>query len=315
MSSKLSILLSFAFIVLCSAFALAECAPPTQAGAVLCFPTANATVNTPFNIEGGATGKNDSPITAMVLYVDNQRKYEFTYTSHFVQTDFNGYYDGWHHAVLNAWDAQGNLYQASAYFNYLTGGNGNYNPSCSRPQTGIHLCLPLNNAWYPEIDMPVLATGSSVIKSMSIYVNGELRQSTNDNYIMGGMGMSPTNTPVTVKVTGTDGKGHKWSATASGMRQYYDGWCMKSCDPGITIQSPPPATDQSSPFTLSAQVQKNPKPITAMKLYLDNTQVGSSTGPTIYQTINAAHGTHLITVQAWDTTGMLYKTQQTVNVQ
>ena len=292
----------------------AECAAPTQPGAVLCFPTATATVNTPFNVEGAAKG-NNSPITAMILYVDGKSNYEFTNVDRFVQADYNGYYDGWHYMVLNAWDADGNLFQAKAYFNYLTGGNGNYNPSCSQPQTGVHLCLPLNNTYYPEVDMPILASGSTAVKSMSVYINGQYRVGTQGNYVMSGVGMNPTMTPVTVKVTGSDNQGHNWSATATGIHQYYDAFCIKNCDPGIAIQSPAPVTDQTSPFTFSAEVQQNPHPITAMKLYLDNTQVGSSTGPTIYTPVTAAPGTHLLTIQAWDTTGALYKTQETVNVQ
>jgi hypothetical protein len=39
-----------------------------------------------------------------------------------------------------------------------------------------------------------------------------------------------------------------------------------------------------------------------------------SSGATIVAEVTASSGTHLLTVQAWDTTGMLYKTQQTVNV-
>jgi hypothetical protein len=63
----------------------------------------------------------------------------------------------------------------------------------------------------------------------------------------------------------------------------------------------------------SVSVQ-DPKPITSMKVYLDNTVVATSTGATIVAIVTAAAGRHLLTVQAWDATGTLYKTQQTVNV-
>jgi hypothetical protein len=51
-----------------------------------------------------------------------------------------------------------------------------------------------------------------------------------------------------------------------------------------------------------------------MKAYLDNTVVASSTGATIVANVTASPGTHLLTVQAWDTAGFLYKTQMNVNV-
>jgi hypothetical protein len=52
----------------CATLASATCAPPATAGAVICFPTTNATVVFPMNIEGAATGENGLPITKMVLY-------------------------------------------------------------------------------------------------------------------------------------------------------------------------------------------------------------------------------------------------------
>ena len=69
------------------------------------------------------------------------------------------------------------------------------------------------------------------------------------------------------------------------------------------------------PVTLNAQVQYNTATVTAMRAYLDNTVVARSSGPSIYANISASRGTHLLTIQAWDTTGALYKIQQTVNVQ
>ena len=70
----------------------------------------------------------------------------------------------------------------------------------------------------------------------------------------------------------------------------------------------------NSPFPVQAQAVQNPKPITEMKVYLDNTVVATSTGATVVAKVTASAGTHLLTVEAWDTTGTLYKTQQTVNV-
>ncbi len=62
-------------------------------------------------------------------------------------------------------------------------------------------------------------------------------------------------------------------------------------------------------------MQYNTYTITAMKVYLDNTVVVTSTGPTIRGDVTAKPGTHLLTFEAWDTTGALYKYQETVNVQ
>ena len=67
-------------------------------------------------------------------------------------------------------------------------------------------------------------------------------------------------------------------------------------------------------FTASADVQYNTYSITAMKIYLDNAVVLSSSGPSIRGDITGSPGTHLLTFEAWDTSGALYKDQETVNL-
>jgi hypothetical protein len=85
-------------------------------------------------------------------------------------------------------------------------------------------------------------------------------------------------------------------------------------EPYINIQQPGNYADENSPFTVQAQVQGNTEPITDTKVYLDNNVVATSTGATIVASVTASAGTHLLTVQSWDITGTLYKTQHTVNV-
>jgi hypothetical protein len=218
--------------------------------------------------------------------------------------------------VLNAWDSDSHLFQASAYFNYITGINGVYNLTCNQPASGIHLCLPLGTTAYPESIVPFSAHGSSAIKTMNLYVNGQLRTTFDTNSASFGSNLNASAMPYKFTIVGYDAAG-KSIATASvtGVLTYYDAACIKNCDPGITISSPPTVTDQSSPLKISADVTSNPHPITDMKAYLNNILVLNSTGPAISGSVTAPKGTHLVTVQAWDTTGVLYKTQETVNVQ
>lgn len=99
-------------------------------------------------------------------------------------------------------------------------------------------------------------------------------------------------------------------------RQHNSRFCrIKNCDPGITIQEPAAVTDQTSPFSSNATVQQAQAPITEMKAYVDNNVVATSGGPTILSNVSATPGTHLLTVQAWDASGNLYKSEVSVNVQ
>ncbi len=56
----------FAFVAalatLVSLPAYATCSAPASPGAVICFPSTNATSTYPMSIEGAATGKNGLPI-------------------------------------------------------------------------------------------------------------------------------------------------------------------------------------------------------------------------------------------------------------
>jgi hypothetical protein len=70
-----------------------------------------------------------------------------------------------------------------------------------------------------------------------------------------------------------------------------------------------------SSFVVKAQIAENPSPIAAMKVYLDGSLVAQSNGPTLYQTVTTGiRGTHILTFQAWDTAGRLYRVQQNVNI-
>ena len=292
----------------------AACTPPSQPGAVLCYPTANASVVPLLNIEGAAKGQN-LPIVAMILYADNQKIYEINDADSFVFKDYSYWQKGSHHLVLNAWDSDGHLFQASTTFSIGISINTTY-AACTTPTTGVNLCEPAENTWYPQSFAPFFATGKPSIVAMKGYVNNQnVVGVANGNSFEIGFGASPNPSGFTFVANGWDSKGNVSSAKVSGIRLYYDGACPKNCDPGVNIQEPAVATDQNSPFVLNASVSDAQATITAMKAYVDNTAVAESGGPTIMSNVTATPGTHLLTVQAWDSKGNLYKSEVTVNVE
>lgn len=133
--TTLRILLALTISTLFTAGTAFACSPPSHPGAVLCYPTANASVVPVFNIEGAAKG-NNSPIVAMTLYADNQKIHQVTNADNFVFADWSSQWlKGSHHLVLNAWDSAGNLFQASTTFTIEISINTNY-ATCSTPATG-----------------------------------------------------------------------------------------------------------------------------------------------------------------------------------
>src|SRR5690242_20716631 len=75
----------------------------------------------------------------------------------------------------------------------------------------------------------------------------------------------------------------------------------------VTVTSPLPNSTVGSPIHVAATA-KSSNPITTMRVYLDNTRVASSTAAQLNTSITAAAGKHLLVVQAWDTTGAVFKT-------
>jgi hypothetical protein len=265
------------------------------------------------SIEGAATGENGQPIVKMVLYADNKKIFESdNYNTFDDQSDYSVGYNGQHHLVLNAWDSAGNLLQASEYVTMV----GGEPPLCGSPQSGIRLCSPQPGSYQPSNGIPMVLAGSNGIQGYDMYLNGQFLGNVSGKNLIAETGVGTvTNKPETFKFQGYDTRGQKYTVSTS-FYVYYDYVCNPKggCSPGVLIESPQNYQDVNSPFTVSAEVHENPKQITAMKAYLDNKVVASSTGPTIRAQVEASAGSHLLTVEAWDTTGALYKSQQTVNV-
>ncbi len=289
--------------------AFANCPAPTNPGAVICFPSNGSTATYPMNIEAAATGRNGLPIVQMILYSNNRKIDEVTHTSTLTFSDSTDNYNQSYRLVLNAWDSDGNLYQASSTVKQI---DGQY--PCSHPASGINFCSPPNNTYQPDTGVQVTAWGSSNVTSMNAWLNGTLFDSLSGDAINAIVGDSNYTQWQTVSVKAYKGSQPLYTGSAN-FKMYHVYQCGRNgCNPGIVIQQPTNYEDTNSPFTVEASVESNTEPITAMKVYLDNVVVATSTGPTIRAQVTAAAGTHLLTVQAWDSTGALYKTDQTVNV-
>ena len=301
--------LAAALIATASLPAFADCPAPINPGAVICFPSSNSTVVYPMNIEAAATGRNGLPIVQMILYSDNQKIDQVNNTGALTFSDVNDIYNQPYHLVLNAWDSAGNLFQTSATVKVI---DGTY--PCSHPASGINFCSPPNNSYQPDSGVQLVAWGSSNVTSMNAWLNGNLIDVQNGNVIDAITGGSNYTQWQMFTVRAYRGSQPLYNA-ASNFKMYHVYQCGRNgCNPGVVIQQPTKDEDTNSPFTVAADVEDNTQQITAMKVYLDNVVVATSTGPTIRANVTAAAGTHLLSVQAWDTTGALYKTDQTVNV-
>lgn len=81
----------------------------------------------------------------------------------------------------------------------------------------------------------------------------------------------------------------------------------------VTVSSPVPNSTVSSPVHVIATA-KSSHPITAMRIYLDDVSVFLISAAQLDTRVSAMPGSHLLVVQAWDSTGAVFKTPLTINV-
>ncbi len=85
---------------------------------------------------------------------------------------------------------------------------------------------------------------------------------------------------------------------------------LATTSPTVTICTPTNGTTVTSPFAVSASANDTAHPVTAMKAYLDfnSTAVAVSSTNQLSATLSAASGSHHLTVNAWDSSGTVFKT-------
>ena len=119
-----------------------------------------------------------------------------------------------------------------------------------------------------------------------------------------------------------DSQGHSYSSSHTIHSTYTYGFldCPPKgndpCKPGFNESTIPQAGAYvGNSFPINVNIEQPPHQITTMKAYVDNTLVATSNGPTMTSTVeNAPSGTHILTLQAWDTTGAIYRVQYNINI-
>ena len=82
---------------------------------------------------------------------------------------------------------------------------------------------------------------------------------------------------------------------------------------GVTISSPVPGSIAASPVHFVASASSS-APITAMRIYVDSTSVFLTFSNNLDTLVSMSVGTHSVVVQAWDSTGAVFKAPETITV-
>jgi phosphatidylinositol-3-phosphatase len=105
------------------------------------------------------------------------------------------------------------------------------------------------------------------------------------------------------------------AASAANMADFFGGvsaGCV-AANTGVTVCSPAAGSTVNSPVHFVAAA-KSTHPITAMQIYIDGVSKFSTTAASINTSLAVAAGTHSVTVQAWDSSGAIFKSPLTIHV-
>ena len=82
---------------------------------------------------------------------------------------------------------------------------------------------------------------------------------------------------------------------------------------GVTVSSPAAGSTAGSPVHFVASATST-HPITAMRIYVDNLSVYLVSASSLNTSVTMSAGTHSVVVQAWDSTGAVFKTPLSLTV-
>ncbi len=310
---------AFLFFFL-STISFATCSAPSQPGVRICSPTPNSTVAYVPLIDFNSTPAFGAQITRYIVYDNSKKIVEGPQGEAGGSLQAAQVFNGVHHLTINAWDTQGNLYQAKEVFNVI--GDG-YPIPCAKPSSpGINFCAPTAGAILSvDPEFSATARGLSKITTIRLYVDGKSPvERVNSPELTVGAPMGPQGDH-TVAFVAWDSGGHVFKSTRVLHASYTYGFqdCLvpsQPCGPGFDADSTPAPNDYvGKTFTINADVQMNPNAITTMKAYLDGKVVAVSHGPTMIAPVeNAPDGTHILVLQAWDTQGVVYRVQYNINI-
>ena len=82
---------------------------------------------------------------------------------------------------------------------------------------------------------------------------------------------------------------------------------------GVTVSSPLPGTTSASPVHFVASASSS-FPITAMRIYVDNVSMFTVNAASMDTFVPMSTGNHFVVVQAWDSTGAVFKSPENITV-
>ncbi|HEX3091312.1 MAG TPA: Ig-like domain-containing protein [Candidatus Angelobacter sp.] len=253
------------------------------AGVTINSPANGSTVTSPVHVVASASSSN--PITSMRIYVDNVSVYNNS--SNRIDTSIS-MAPGSHLVVVQAWDSKGTVFKSQV------------NITVSQPGA-VTISSPANGATVASpVHVVASASSSNPITSMQIYVDNVSVYGNPSNKIDTLVSMAAGSHTVVVQA---------WDSTGA----VFKAQAVITVPAGVTITAPRNGATAGSPVHVLASAS-SANPITTMRIYLDNVSVYTTASNKIDTQVAMATGNHNMVVQAWDSTGAVFKTPVSVTV-
>jgi hypothetical protein len=164
----------------------------------------------------------------------------------------------------------------------------------SSPQPGATVGSP--------VQFVASASSTNPISAMSVYVDGQRAAVTLGGNLNIAIPIDNGTHSIVVQAWDTSGAVLKFPETIT----------VRSTA-GVDVTSPAGGSTVGSPIPVAASAS-GAFPIAAMRIYLDGNSVFSTQSSQLSTSVAASSGSHSLVVQAWDTSGAVYKQSLTVNV-
>ena len=186
---------------------------------------------------------------------------------------------------------------------------------CTATTIGVRVCSPISGS---TVNSPVRFTAAAKstlpITAMRIYIDNVSAYLTSAASLDVSLALSPGTHNVLVQAWNSSGAVFKSSPITLKVTQGSPSTCT-AATVGVTVCSPAPGAAVTSPVRVTAAAKSAAAPITAMRIYVDNVSVYAVNAAAIDTTLTISSGTHSMVVQAWDSTGVVFKTPLTIRVQ
>lgn len=186
---------------------------------------------------------------------------------------------------------------------------------CTATTVGVKVCSPASGS---TVNSPVRFTAAAKstlpITTMRIYIDNVSAYLTSAASLDASIAVSSGTHNVVVQAWDSSGAVFKSLAITLTVTQGGPGACS-AANVGVTVCSPAPGATVNSPVRITAAAKSATAPITTMRIYADNISSFETKVSTLDTTIALAAGAHSVVVQAWDSTGAVFKTSLTIQVQ